>query len=63
VKKIKNRKNEKSFVLLAPDEVHLNKLEKICRKYKKTEEEVLLAAFLVGLPLLEFLETKTSSKT
>ena len=55
--------NEKSFVLFAPDKSDQKILETICRKYNKTEEEVLSAAFRVGLPLLEFLKNKSPSKT
>jgi hypothetical protein len=62
-KKPASRTDEKSFVLFAPDESDLKKLEKICKKYKKTEEEVLSAAFRVGFPLLEFLEKNPSAKS
>lgn len=62
-KKSTCRENEKSFVLFAPDEADQKKLEKICRKYKKTEEEVLSAAFRLGFPMLEFLAKKPSAKT
>jgi hypothetical protein len=62
-KKLPSRLNEKSFVLFAPDEYDQKKLDAICRKYNKTEEEVLSAAFRVGFPLLEFLEKNPSSKT
>jgi len=50
-------------VLFAPDEADQKKLKKICRKYKKTEEEVLSAAFRLGFPMLEFLAKKPSAKT
>ncbi len=62
-KKLPSRLNEKSFVLFAPDESDQKKLDAICRKYNKTEEQVLSAAFRVGFPLLEFLENKPSSET
>lgn len=55
--------SEKSFVLFDPDEADRKKVKKICRKYKKTEEEVLSAAFRLGFPMLEFLAKKPSAKT
>jgi len=62
-KKSSSPLDEKSFVLFAPDESDQKKLDAICRKYDKTEAEVLSAAFRVGFPLLEFLEKKPSSET
>jgi hypothetical protein len=55
--------NENSVVLFAPDDGDQEKLEKICRKLNKTEEEVLSAAFRLGLPLLKFLGEKNPPKT
>ena len=55
--------NENSVVLFTPDEADQKQLEKICRRLNKTEEEVLSAAFQLGLPLLNFLGEKVSPKT
>jgi len=62
-KKPVSRTDEKSFVLFAPDESDVKILAKLCKKYKKTEEEVLSAAFRVGFPLLDFLGKNPSEKT